>query len=158
MPRNTTERQLELLIKWKKYDHSEDTWEPLYDLYDDIKNLSRDYFKGKGLAIIHIPKAKKPCDRFALQPLPKKTKPEIKKEKKAAKPPKEPKPRQSTYKKKEKVLPRPKYIKIKVPIDKEDTAKFLNSLNNEIDGSVSATISEHSLNNPDDLDMGSLGS
>lgn len=52
MPRNTTERQLELLIKWKKYDHSEDTWEPLYDLYDDIKNLSRDYFKGKGLAII----------------------------------------------------------------------------------------------------------
>jgi hypothetical protein len=52
VPRNTNERQLELNIKWKGFPMSDNTWEPLYDLYDDIKSLTKKYFAEKGFSVI----------------------------------------------------------------------------------------------------------
>ena len=39
----------ELWVKWENYDASDNTWEPLEELYASIKDLVVDYFSGQSL-------------------------------------------------------------------------------------------------------------
>ena len=43
---------LELFIKWKNYPVGEGTWEPLYSLYDDIRNMAKSYFRKRNLNLL----------------------------------------------------------------------------------------------------------
>ena len=47
--KGSSEKLLELFIKWKNYPVGDSTWEPLYTLYDDIRSMSKSYFKKRGL-------------------------------------------------------------------------------------------------------------
>ena len=47
--KGSDDKLLELFIKWKNYPVSDGTWEPLYTLYDDIRAMTKVYFKNRGL-------------------------------------------------------------------------------------------------------------
>ena len=42
----------ELWVKWENYDASDNTWEPLEELYASIKDLVVDYFSGQSLQVV----------------------------------------------------------------------------------------------------------
>ena len=42
-------REVEVLVKWKHYEISDSTWEPLNSIYTHVKRLADDYFERKNL-------------------------------------------------------------------------------------------------------------
>lgn len=49
---------IEIQVKWEGYAPSYNTWEPLYQIYKDVKILCTNYFKERGLEV----KCKLNCD------------------------------------------------------------------------------------------------